>query len=650
VAKKTTIDFTDFHDKGSKPPKKGPSAREAKSWWNLADDALPGTLTDILTTLRQRQSILTTQRQMSARMYCNQNPMGYWGLSANRLLTQSPAARGRLRYNVIKSVCDTVQAKIAKNHPLPLFLTNGAHYRMRRRAQKLSDACKGIFEENRVEELAPRWCMDSELQGSAFIHVYDEFDRVRFERVMADEIWCDELQAFTGLPRSLFRVKHVDRDQLIAALGEAQKGNKKAIEEAESATQQELGGTSYVSIPVSDLIQVCEAWHLPSGPGMKDGAHVIAIHDAVLLREKWTRSYYPFAKLDWSSKPWGYFGIALAEEIEPQQLDINRTLWTIQESQMAMGSFKLWTKTGSQIDVNHLSDEIGAIIESSECPQYITPPIVQPEIYQHLEATIAKAYQQAGLSQAQSTGQNPLGPNASGAAIRELEYVENDRFQIFGQAYERGHVDLGRLAIDAAHDIAVKTGKPYEFSVSERQFLKRYSLTAQELELDERECRLQVFPVSSLPNTPAARMQTVTELVQAGWLSPRQGRRLMRFPDLEQVGALQDAIEERIHDCLEVIIDDGEYQPPDSYMQLDLAKEIVVEYVNLYSTPSLELEEEKLDLLYQWSDHVDYLVQRAMPPAVPGAPGAVPQVGPVPQAPSPMVQAMPGVQGQAVAS
>lgn len=639
-----TIDYTDFKTKGEKGEKKGPTAREAKSWWRLPDADLPSVLTDILTTLRQHQSILTTQRQMSARLYCNQNPLGYWGLSANRLLTQSPAARGRLRYNVIKSVCDTVQAKIAKNHPLPLFLTNGAHYKLRRRAQKLSDACKGIFEENRIEELAPKVCMDAELQGSAFIHVYEEFERVKLERVMADEIWCDELQAFTGLPRSLFRVKHVDRDQLLAHPLFSK--HKAEIEAQTPATQAELGGTSYVALPISDLIQVCEAWHLPSGPKTKDGRHVISIKDAVLLTEEWKRPYFPFAKLDWSSKPWGYFGIGLAEEIEPQQLEINRTLWTIQESQMAMGSYKIWAKTGSNIDVNHLNDEVGAIIESDERPEYLTPPAVQPEVYQHLQTTIAQAYQQAGLSQAQSTGQNPLGPGASGAAIREMEYIENDRFQTFGQGYERLHVDLGRLAIDTAHDIAERTGKPYEFSVSERKFLKRYSLTEEELKLDERECRLQVFPISSLPNTPAARMQTVTELVQAGWLSPRQGRRLMRFPDIEQVGALQDAIEERIHDALEAIVDSGDYNPPDAYMQLDLAKELVIESINLYSTPSLELEEEKLDLLYQWSDHVDFLMQKAMPPAPLGPPGAPgqPQANPQPLPQSPMIQNAPGMQ------
>lgn len=646
----TTLDHTKFRSASDPQEKKGLSPRDAKSWWRLDDGATPDALKQILTTLRTNQSVLTTQRQLSARLYCNQNPMSYYGLSAGRLLSQSPAARGRLRYNVIKSVCDTVQAKIAKNHPLPLFLTNGAHYKLRRRAQRLSDACKGIFEENRVEETAPQVCMDAELQGSGFIHVYEEFDRVKFERVMADEIWCDELQAFTGLPRSLFRVKHVDRDQLKALFPK----HADLIEGADEVKANELGA-SFASLPIGDLIQVCEAWHLPSG--MKkgkptdDGVHVIAIAEGVLARGAWERPYFPFAKLDWSKKPWGYFGIGLAEEIEPQQLEINRTLWTIQESLMAMGTYKVAVRVGSDVNTNDLNDEIGSIIyyTGDVPPQYLTPQAVGAEVYNHLQQTIAQAYQQAGLSQAQSTGQNPLGPSASGQAIREMEFIENDRFQTFGQSYERMHVDLGRLAVDTAHDIAERLGK-YELSVSERRYLKELSLTAKDLALDD--CRLEVFPVSSLPNTPAARMQTVTELVQAGWVSPRQGRRLMRFPDLEQIGSLQDAAEERIHDALETIIDEGSYTPPDSYMPLDLAKELVVEYVNLYSLPHLELEEEKLDLLYQWSDQVDYLVAKAQPPAPPMAPGAPGQPQALPQAlpQSPLIRNAPGVVPAAAAA
>lgn len=641
------LDHTRFKNKGEQA--KEVSAREAKTWWRLDDNALPGVLKEILHTLQQRQTLLTTQRQISARLYCNQNPMSYWGLSASRLLLQTPAARGRLRYNIVKSVCDTVQAKTAKNHPLPLFLTNGAHYKMRRRAQKLSDACKGIFEENKVEEMDPQLCMDAELQGSGFIHVCEEDNRVKLERVMADEVWVDELASYTQTPRDLWRVKAVDRDQLIALFPRF----ATEIEAAEPISQGDLGG-SYAALPVSDLVQVCEAWHLPSGKKTKDGLHVISIPEKVLLREEWEKPYFPFVKLDWSRKPWGYFGIALAEEIEPQQLDVNRTLWAIQESQMAMGTHKVWVKTGANINTNDLNDEIGGVIESDEPPQYITPPIVQPEVYQHLDSTIAKAYQQAGLSQAQSTGQNPLGPNASGQALREMEWVEGERFQTFGQSYERAHVDLGRLAIAVAHGIAKRTGKPYEFSVAERQFLKRYSLTADELNLDDGDCRLQVFPVSSLPNTPAARMQTISEWVQAGWISPRQGRRLMRLPDLDQVTSLLDAQEERAHDCLEAIIDDGEYMPPDGYMDLGLCEELALEYINSYSLPGLELEDEKIDLLYQWLDHVRYLKQQAAQAAMAaagpqaGMPGQ-PQAAALPQPTSPLVQNQPGVQPQAVA-
>ncbi len=637
---KREVDYRDFKDRQDRPERTGVSMREAKAWWTLSEQGLPEALTDILTTLRQRQSLLTTQRQLSARLYCNQNPASTWGVTASRTLSSSPASRGRLRYNVIKSVCDTVQAKIAKNHPDVMFLTNGGSYRLRRKAQKLSTFSRGVFDENRVDELMTAVCMDAELQGSGFVHPHEEFGRVRLERVMADEIWVDEIEAFTGQPRSLFRVKLVDRDQLLALHPDA----AALIEHAEPATQDEIGASA-TSLPISDLVQVCEAWHLPSNPNAKaksgDGVHVLALKNGTIFKEPWTRGYFPFVKLDWSRKPWGYFGIGLAEEIEPQQLEVNRILWTIQESQMAMGSFKIAVRAGSNVDPNHLNDEIGTLIyyTGDAPPAYLTPPSVSSEVYQHLQTTISAAYQQAGLSFASSTGQNPLGAGASGQALREMEYIETDRFQIFAQAYERAHVELARQCIDVARDIAARDGG-YPTQAPGSGFLR--TIDWKDIDLSGDEYVVRSFPVSSLPQTPAARMQTVAEMVQAGWVSPRQGRRLMRFPDLEQIQSLQDAVEERIHDALEQIIDDGAYIPPDGFLDLTLAKELVLEYYNLYA--SLDIEPERLDLLQQWSEHIDYLAKAAQAASAPppqGAPVGAPQANPMPPPVSPLVGNVP---------
>ena len=62
---------------------------------------------------------------------------------------------------------------------------------------------------------------------------------------------------------------------------------------------------------------------------------------------------------------------------------------------------------------------------------------------------------------------------------------------------------------------------------------------------------MKCFPVSSLPDDPAGRLQTVQEYMQAGILSIRQGSRLLDFPDLEAEETLDTAREEYLHTILE---------------------------------------------------------------------------------------------------
>src|SRR5712671_1961465 len=97
---------------------------------------------------------------------------------------------------------------------------------------------------------------------------------------------------------------------------------------------------------------------------------------------------------------------------------------------------------------------------------------------------------------------------------------------------------------------------------------------------------LQKTPVSillySLPRDPAGRLQKVTEMIQSGMITIREGRRLLDYPDLQQVEKLANASEERIFKYLDGIVEDGEWNEPDGFMDLELAKELTVQYYNLY--------------------------------------------------------------------
>jgi hypothetical protein len=248
---------------------------------------------------------------------------------------------------------------------------------------------------------------------------------------------------------------------------------------------------------------------------------------------------------------------------------------------------------------------------------------------------IGYGYQQCGVSALEAGAQKPAGLN-SGEAIRTYDDISTDRFATLSRRYDNAFIDLAYLVIDLAKEIAERDGE-YSTVYPSKNSAKEIDLPDASLLQDP--FVIQCFNMSSLPKDPAGRMQKITEMIQAGMISIKEGRRLLDYPDLGQAETLANASEERIYQYLDDIVEDGTYTPPDSFMDLALAKDITVQYYNLYA--SSKLEEEKCQQIRDFYTQVLALIQQATPPApmgMPGAPGAnPPQAQPEPQPQSPLV-------------
>lgn len=604
-----------------------------KKWWSLDKKEMSQAVCQIVNFLGQYDSKRQTQYQISTRLYGNTSLMGVNGLSFSKITSVQNALKDRVSYNVVQSAVDTVVAKMSKNKPKPMFLTSGGNYKIQRKAKKLDKFCDGIFYENNYNKLGPQAIVDAAIFGDAFIHVYNHYRRVKWERVIPSELYVDTVDGFYGEPRQLHRVKNIDRQVLIDCFPE----KKSKILQTNSASANLTG----LYQNVSDQVAVVESWHLPSGPDAGDGIHGIFVDNADILVEEWDRDHFPFANLKWTKRLYGYFGQGGAEQIQNIQLEINKLLWVMQRSQHLMGSFKIWLKNGSKIVKEHLNNDIGTIITGDEQPVYLCPPAVPPEYYTHFQTLKNLAYEQLGVSQLSASSQKPAGLD-SGKALREYNDIESDRFMVLGQSYEDLALQLGRLSIEEAKAI-FKEEKSYPVKVASKRFVE--TIDWKDIDLEEDDYVMKMFPVSSLPNDPAGRLQTIQEYIQAGFITPREGRRLMDFPDLEQTENLANSPEDYIHMVLEKIVDDGEYTPPDPNDDLQLAAQLVLEY---YAQGKCNnLEEEKLEMLRRFKDQIDLLNQKAMQAMQP-PPGAVaPQAAPMPQPQSDLVQNVPGVQGAA---
>jgi hypothetical protein len=647
-----TIDYRTITDKG--PPADTLGDGTARRWWlKEGEEAVQG-ITATLASLRDGQSARLTQHVISARLYGNLSLLGLYGGVARRQASANPLLKERISYNVVQSAGDAITSKIAKNRPRPLFLTNGGDYRQQRRAKNLNRFLEGVFHENDAYRLGVKVFRDGFVFGDGIAHVFAENGRVKFERVLASELWVDELEGFYGEPRQMHRTKGIDRAVLVEMATEWAKDKTKAeqaalvdkIQRANKTTQDQVGAKP----DVNDLVEVRESWHLPDGPGAtkedpKGGKHTISIDGVELFSEPYAKPFFPFARFSWSERLYGYWSQGGAEQLQNIQIEINKLLAIIQRSFHLGGSFKVFLQQGSKVVKEHMTNDVGAVITYVGAePKYVVPQLVPPEIFAHLVTLTQRAYEQVGISMLSAAAKKPDGLN-SGKALREYNDIESDRFMTIGQAYERFFLDLGKLAISVVQDIT-EGRRGYKVKAPGKTAVD--AIDWKDVRLDEDQYVLKCFPVSSLPSEPAARQQTVQELAQAGLISPRQAKRLMDFPDLEQMEGLDNAAEDYLTKILDRVVDEGEYTPPDPFDDLVLARELALEY---YARGKAQgLEPERLELLRRFMGQIDTLEEEAERQAAEkqmqaaAEAGAVPQGVPEPPPTSDLIQNVPGMQ------
>ena len=608
MAKK--IDYTSFKENG-KRKHTDVTGEYVKRWWLSNDQDLPNAIMMTLKVMadfskeKQRQY----QYSVSNRLYGNQDLMGVTGFSSSKISDLSAGNKQRITYNVCQSATDTLAAKICKNRPKPMFLTTGGDYKMQKEAKKLEKFVDGIFYENKIySEAGKRAFFDACIFGDGMPKVFAHNGKIKIERRTPRQIYTDWIESINKNPRQKFETQLIDRDVLIDCYPD----HADKIKAASGATLDSIGLYS----ATSDQLLVVEAWHLPSGEDATDGKHAIVIDNCTLISEEWKKPFFPFAKLPFTEKTEGYWAQSGVEQIQGTQLEINKIMWRISRSLDLGSTFKIWVKNGSKIVKEHLNNEIGTIINSDEMPQYIVPPIVQPEIYARLKECKSEAFELYGISQLSAQSQKPAGLD-SGKALRTYNNIETERFQTIGKAYEQMFVDIAFLVIDCARDIveeygSIKVKAPNNRVIDDIDF--------KDISLENEDYIMKMYPVSSLPSDPEGRLASIQERVQAGMMTPRTASRLLDFPDDEAWGSLNSAREDWLHECFENIIYEGKFTAPEPEDDLLMAQDLFLQYY-AYAKVT-RVEEEKLALLRQFNDQTKDLLNKANPPMPPQPMGA----------------------------
>ena len=124
--------------------------------------------------------------------------------------------------------------------------------------------------QTKMYDLMPKIFQDSCIFDLGVLKIYSEDEKIHVERVFANEMLWDLDDALYGDPQSLYQVKKVHKTYLLDRFS----GFSTQINNLGTENQQET--------PDSELIEVVEAWHLPTSPDSDDGRHVICVEGTTL--------------------------------------------------------------------------------------------------------------------------------------------------------------------------------------------------------------------------------------------------------------------------------------------------------------------------------------------------------------------------------
>lgn len=624
--------------------KKNNEGISPQRWWVEEPKNLYKSVDAVINTLETSQSARRLQHIQFARLYGNYDALG---LPTANLLRSTPGMNmsNPVSLNIIQSVIDSVSAKIAKDQPKVSFVTTGADdYFLKIRSTKLTKYMSGLFKQAKVYDNAENVFRDACVLGTGFIKLFVEDSKIKSEWCPIDEIRVDDLDGLKQKPRSIHQVRLVARDMLLI--------NYPEYEREINQTQSALVGKVALQSTV-DMIRVIESWHLPTTKKSGDGIHCITIDNCTLFSEEYKKDYFPIVPFRWYNRTLGYYGRSITEEIKTIQIEINKILRVIQQSQELAAVPIIFVPNEAEIAEDVLaSNAIARLVPYSggNPPQFFTPTAQNPEVYQHLNSLIQWAFQTVGLSQASASGMKPSGVN-SAVAMREVSDIETGRFAMNALRWEQFFVEIAKILVDISKDLY--TDEPeLMVTVAEKKILKE--IRWKDVDLEDHPFEIQTFPTSQLPDTPAGRIQTITEYIQNNWISKERGMELLNLdPDLESEVNLQTASLRLTEKWLAEMVEEGTIHHPEPFMNLQLAQEVAQGVYNQLVYDNCP--EERLDLVRQFiMEIVEMLnpppspqqmppMQEQLPPEMQGQlppemmippPGTQPIIqGPAPQAP-----------------
>ena len=573
-----------------------------------------------------------------ARLYGNApslglNPKNYRSAASNRKML------ARLSVNVCKSCADAYTAMIIEDRPKVTFLTSDGDFDLQEEAKTLESFTQGVFYDTDLYRTWYREVLFTAIFGTGVLrgmtwselHPDDPEDRLVLEHVPPWHILVDDEDGYSGDPQSIYQLEYVERSYLKAIY-------PKLASRLDTVGDLKLDIDGYQTgkeSVVTDNVVIVESWHKPTYKGAKDGLHVISCGDLVLFKEPWLTRSFPFEFLYRQQPLQGMWGTSLVDELTGLQREINILLSKISRSHKLLAVGHWLVENNAKINTGSINDDIGTIIRyTGTVPQFVVPSTVTPDVYNHLNWLISKAYEQSGISEMSAQSLKPQGLD-SGKAIATFADVQSQRFEVNYRESQEWFLRIARMNIRICRE-AKERGKIIKVKSMHRNLMEIIDWS--DISLQDDEYVLKLFPTNALADDPAEKMTQVSELMTMQVVrSPLDAARLMDLPDTDEWMKIQDASHRRTMQIAMGILKKGEYAPPEPTMN-NLADAVTLMRDLMTKAQSDKVGSDKISLMARWiAQAEDHLA----PPPHPPPPPPNPMMAPPPGAPLPPPPGMP---------
>lgn len=525
---------------------------DSLKWWELGKEDAFKAVIQVTNSIEQDQYYWNEQLELYEKMYGdNRQRMGRVSSIDRFMAANDNNGQARLSLNVIQSCIDTLASKISSNKPKPQFVPNDGDWKQYSKAKRGTEFIEGIFDQCRVYPLAQRMFTDACIYGISGLYVNRKFGKLNVEYLTRDEVMVDALDGHNEEPTQLHLKRFVSRAKLMQLYPKF-KEELRCIAPVASDGHSTLSGVS----SISDRIVCVESWHLPTSSDSKDGRYCVTVENATLELSEYNHDKYPIVFFRPYHKPYDFWGRGIAETLFTLQLSINRLLMTIQDAQ-DFAVPRVFAENGSQVEAEHIDDQIGTVVWYSGTKPTIEANEVMPQsVYSWIQYLEEKAYQISGISVSSASGEKPKDVE-SRVAMETVADIEAGRFENMSISWNEFFVNLGEVIMFTAQDLYTSgKGKSLIAKLSKQNLVRVIDWKEMEFELDK--FSIQLFPINRLPHDPAGREDTVTRWIQSGWVDEVHGMGLLDMPDLSEETSMMTGSLYLVRELIDRMLDNGD--------------------------------------------------------------------------------------------